>query len=407
MNHEGKLTFWHFVFLWCGAAISIAEILAGGYLAPLGFKIGLTAIILGNLTGTFILVLGGIIGTRENIPSITSTRISFGLYGSFLFSILNVLQLVGWTAVMVKSAAESLNMISQSLWSINNITLWSIIVGGLIVVWIAFGMTGFKKINTLAVMLLLLLTFVLGWIVFKDNKVMSAPYLNTLSFGAGLELVVVMPLSWLPLIADYTRFAVNEKEASYGSFIGYFFGSAWMYAIGLDAAILYKNPDPSVMLLAAKLGLTAFAIVVLSTVTTTFMDAYSAGVTFLNIAPKLNEKGTAVMMTIIGTIVSLVFGIDKYTYFLYAIGSVFAPLFAILITDYFIIKKTTKIDLTLKLNTGALLVWIIGIAVYYIFLKFNFILGATVPCMLMTGLIYFIGWRYFDKWKLKKNSDCF
>lgn len=398
---ENRLYFWDFALLWCGAAISIAEILTGGFLAPLGFKTGLIAILLGHLIGTAVLVFGGIIGTRENIPSITSTRISFGLYDSYLFSILNVLQLVGWTAVMIKSAAQSMNLISTAMWSINNITLWSSVIGGLVVIWIAFGMTGFKKINTAAVILLFALTVVLGWIIFRNPAVFSAPQAkSSLSFGAALELVVVMPVSWLPLIADYTRFAADEKSGASGSFLGYFIGSSWMFIIGLGAAIISKNPDPSAMMLAANLGISAFGIVVLSTVTTTFMDAYSAGVTFLNVMPEFNEKAAAIVMTVIGTVISLIFSIDNYTNFLYIIGSVFAPLFAILLTDYFIIKKRTKIADNLLMNIGALIVWVIGVAVYYIFIKFDFILGATMPSMIITGLIYFISWRYINKWKL-------
>ncbi|MCZ6909184.1 MAG: putative hydroxymethylpyrimidine transporter CytX, partial [Rickettsia endosymbiont of Ixodes persulcatus] len=388
-NSENKLSFWHFAFLWCGAAISIAEILTGGLIAPLGFELGLLTIILGHLIGTSIFALGGIIGTREDIPSITSTRISFGLYGSYLFSILNVLQLVGWTAVMIKTAAESLNLISKSMWSLNNIALWSIVIGILTIVWIVCGMTGFKKINTIAVSLLLILTIVLGWIIFRSGKIFSevSPSIaNSISFGGALELVVVMPISWLPLIADYTRFAKSERQGATGSFIGYFIGSTWMFIIGLGAAIVSKTSDPSAMLLAANLGISAFAIVVLSTVTTTFMDAYSAGVTFLNIMPKLNEKATAVVMTIIGTLLSLAVNIGNYTNFLYAIGSVFAPLFAILLTDYFIIKKQTKVVDNLLLNIGAAAVWAIGVVLYYIFIKHDFILGATVPSMMITGI---------------------
>jgi putative hydroxymethylpyrimidine transporter CytX len=304
---------------------------------------------------------------------------------------------------MIKTAAESLNLISKTMWSINNMPLWIILIGLLIVIWIVCGMTGFKKINSVAVFLLLILTIVLGWIIFKSGKVFSAPATQGISFGGALELVVVMPLYWLPLIADYTRFAKSEKQGAYGSFLGYFIGSSWMFIIGLGAAIVSKNPDPSAMLLAANLGMSAFGIVVLSTVTTTFMDAYSAGVTFLNIMPKLNEKTTAVVMTIIGTIASLVFSIDNYTNFLYAIGSVFAPLFAILLTDYFIIKKQTKIVDKLLLNIGAILVWAIGVVLYYVFIKLDFILGATVPSMIITGIIYLIAWRYINKWKLMKS----
>jgi putative hydroxymethylpyrimidine transporter CytX len=403
-NSENKLTFWHFAFLWSGAAISIAEILTGGFIAPLGFKLGVTAIILGHLIGTAIFAFGGVIGTREKVPSITSTRISFGLYGTYLFSILNVLQLVGWTAVMVKSAAESLNLISKTLWSINNATLWSIAIGVLTALWIIFGMTGFKKINSVAVTLLFLLTVVLGWIIFRSGELFSAPAGDGISFGGALELSVVMPISWLPLIADYTRFAKNEKQGAWGSFLGYFLGSSWMFIIGLGAAIVSKDPDPSAMLLAANLGISAFGIVVLSTVTTTFMDAYSAGVTFLNIMPKLSEKSASVAMTVIGTIAALIFPIDSYTSFLYAIGSVFAPLFAVLLTDYFIIKKQTKIMDKLLLNIGAVVVWAVGVTSYYYFIKIDFILGATAPCMVITGLIYIAGWRFISKWKLEKNS---
>jgi len=400
---QGKLSFWSYAFLWCGAALSIAEIITGGFIAPLGFKVGLVAIILGHLIGTSIFVAGGIIGTRENVSSITSTRISFGLYGTYLFSILNVIQLVGWTAVMIKAASESLNLISKSIWSIDNILLWSLVIGILTAIWIAFGMVAFKKINIIAVFLLFILTVVLGTIIFKDKTLLTAPTSSLISFGGALELSVVMPISWLPLIADYTKFAKSEKQGAYGSFLGYFIGSSWMFIIGLGAAIVSKNPDPSAMMLAANLGIAAFGIVVLSTVTTTFMDAYSAGVTFLNIMPKMNEKAVAIIMTIIGTIVSLLFNIDSFPSFLYLIGAVFAPLFAVLLTDYFIIKNHNKIEDKLLLNLGAILVWGVGIKLYYIFINTNFILGATAPCMVLTGIIYYFSWRYTNKWKLTRK----
>ncbi len=105
-----------------------------------------------------------------------------------------------------------------------------------------------------------------------------------------MELSAVMPLSWLPLIADYTRFAKSKKAGVFSSFTGYFFGSCWMYIIGLGAAIVTSSGDPAAMMAAANLGFSALGIVVLATVTTTFMDVYSAGVSFLNIFPKLDEK---------------------------------------------------------------------------------------------------------------------
>jgi putative hydroxymethylpyrimidine transporter CytX len=405
INEKEKLGFWTFVFLWLGASVSVAEILTGGLLAPLGFKTGITIILLGHLIGTGIFMLGGIIGTRERIPAITSTNISFGVYGTYLFSILNVLQLIGWTAVMIRSGANSVNLIAQSLWGFNNIALCSISIGALILLWITFGKTGIKKLNTIAVLLLFALTLVLGAVIFKDTTLLAKAGDNSISFGSALELNIIMPLSWLPLIADYTRFARSEKSGAYGSFLGYFAGSSWMYIIGLGAAIVSNNADPSAAMLAANLGITALGIIMLSTITTTFMDVYSAGISFLNIMPKLKEKSIGIVMSIIGTVAALVFPIENYEGFLYAIGSVFAPLFAVLITDYFIIQKNTKLEPNILINWGAAFVWAIGVFIYHKFVNIDFILGATVPSMLLTGIIYGISWRWISNWKLIRKSQ--
>lgn len=400
---EVNISMFGFFSLWFGAAISIAEILTGGLLSPLGFGTGLKAIIIGHLIGTAILVLGGIIGTEERLPSIKSTGISFGTYGALVFSVLNVLQLLGWTAVMIISGARSVNEISKVLWSFDAINMWSIIIGGLVCLWIYFGNTGWKRVNTIAVILLFLLTILMSSIVFRNSALFSKSASGDMSFGSAIELNVIMPLSWLPLIADYTRFAKRKRDGVLGSFLGYFAGSTWMYAIGLGAAIVAGNPDATAMLMAANLGITALGIVVLSTVTTTFLDAYSAGVTALNLFPKLNEKKAAVAMGIIGTIIAISAPIERYESFLYAIGSVFAPLFAVLLTDYFIIRKNRKLQEGLLVNWGAVFVWAAGVVLYYKFIGIDFILGATVPVMLITSAFYTLTWRLTVKWKLLRK----
>lgn len=401
---NNTLGFTHYLFLWFGAAVSIAEILTGGLLAPLGFQSGVTAIVIGHVVGTVMMVLCGIIGTQERIPALVSTRISFGAYGSYLFSILNVLQLVGWTAVMIIAAGRSANEISKMLWGMDQMSLWSIGIGGLVLLWIALGREGgLKRLNMLAVFLLLGITVILSTVVFKDSSALSVLPAGGMSFGEALELSVIMPLSWLPLIADYTRFAKSKTSAALGSGLGYFIGSCWMYIIGLGAAIVAGNPEPSAMMLAANLGLSALGIVVLATVTTTFLDAYSAGVSFNNIFPELNEKQVALVMTIIGTVIALWINIEEYESFLIAIGSVFAPLFAVLLTEYFIIKNR-QVRPEVLINWSALVVWALGVGIYYQFIKMEFILGATIPVMLITALLYKIIWGYTKQWKYCKKS---
>ena len=394
----------NFTTLWFGAAISVAEILAGGLLAPLGFKMGLLAILLGHLVGTTLLVLAGIIGTTERIPALVSTRISFGTYGSYLFSVLNVLQLLGWTAVMIVVGARSVNEITTTLWAFDHLSVWSLIIGAFIMLWIGLGKDiGWKKANNIAVILLFLLTMVLSVIIFRNHELFSNVGSGDMPFGLGLELAVVMPLSWLPLISDYTRFAKTKGGGAWGSWLGYFFGSSWMYMIGLGAALVYSSPDPSTMLLAVNLGLVALGIIILATVTTTFLDAYSAGVTLLNIFPKLNEKLVALVMTAIGTGLAIIVNIEGYESFLYAIGSVFAPLFAILLTDYFLLK-TKIVQADLLANWGTLALCALGTMLYYQFIKLDFVLGATIPVMLMISIIHLITRRLTIKWKFVRKS---
>ena len=403
ISTENNLSMFNFTTLWFGAAISVAEILAGGLLAPLGFKMGLLAILLGHLVGTTLLVLAGLIGTTERIPALVSTRISFGSYGSYIFSVLNVLQLLGWTAVMIIVGARSVNEITKTLWSFDHLTVWSLIIGAFILLWIWLGKDiGWKKANNMAVILLFLLTMVLSVIIFRNHELFSKIGSGDMPFGLGLELAVVMPLSWLPLISDYTRFAKTKRGGAWGSWLGYFFGSCWMYMIGLGAAIVYSNPDPSTMLLAVNLGLVALGIIVLATVTTTFLDAYSAGVTLLNIFPKLNEKLVALIMTAIGTALAIIVNIEGYESFLYAIGSVFAPLFAILLTDYFLLKNK-KIQANLLINWGTLSLCALGTMLYYQFINLNFVLGATIPVMLIISIIHLITWRLTSKWKFVRK----
>ena len=265
--------------------------------------------------------------------------------------------------------------------------------------WIALGREGgWKKVNMAAVLLLFGLTVVLSATVLRSSGApAAAPAAGGLSFGEGLELSVVMPLSWLPLIADYTRFARTGRGAVWGSWLGYFVGSCWMYLIGLGAALAPGSAEPAAMMLAADLGLAALAIIVLATVTTTFMDAYSAGVSFTNFPFALDERRVALAMTVLGTALALVVDMEQYEAFLLAIGSVFAPLFAILLTDYFLLgNRTARPDLLA--NWAALAVWGGGVALYYQILKLQLAVGATIPVMVATGIVYLLVGRCAEKW---------
>lgn len=402
MEEKTSLSGFGLFALWFGAAVSMAEIFTGGLLAPLGFTQGLKAILLGHLIGGVILILGGYIGAHSKLPAIMSTRISFGRYGSYLFSFLNVLQLIGWTAVMIISGGRAANELGITLFGFDSIHTWAIAIGLLIGLWIWLGNVGFQKLNVIAVILLFSLTLVLCGVVFQEGSILHVMPTDEMSFGSALELSIIMPLSWLPLISDYTRFAKSKKGGLIGSFMGYFIGSSLMYALGLAIALYAQDASVGTMMMALHLGFAALGIVLLSTITTTFLDAYSAGVTFTNIFPYMSERKIAFVMAAIGLMVALFTPIEQYENFLYAIGSVFGPLFAIVLSDYFIFKKE-QIEPTLALHVGSLIVWMVGVTLYYQFVTLDLPLGSTLPTMLATSIIFIITKKVMPSWTLKRG----
>ena len=201
--------------IWFGAGVSIAEILTGTYFAPLGFGKGLLAIIIGHIIGCAMLFLAGLIGGRARKSAMETVKMSFGQKGSLLFSLLNILQLVGWTAIMIYDGALAANgVFAAGEW------LWCLVIGGLIVLWILIGIKNLGKVNTVAMTALFLLTIVLSYLIFGKGAVHAAAG-EGMSFGAAVELSVAMPLSWLPLISDYTREAKEPVKATAASAIVY------------------------------------------------------------------------------------------------------------------------------------------------------------------------------------------
>ena len=314
--------------IWFGAGVSLAEILTGTYFAPLGFGKGVLAIIIGHIIGCMMLFLAGVIGGKTRRSAMETVKMSFGEKGGIFFSFLNVLQLVGWTAIMIYDGALAANgILHTGRW------VWCLVIGALIILWIVIGITNLGKINTVAMAALFILTLVLSRVIFGDGSVAGAGG-DAMTFGAAVELSVAMPLSWLPLISDYTREAKEPVKATAVSTIVYGVVSCWMYVIGMGAAIYTGESDIANIMVKAGLGIAGLLIIVFSTVTTTFLDAYSAGISSESVFSKINGKYAAIVVTVIGMIGAIIYPMDNITDFLYLIGSVFAPMIAIQIADF-------------------------------------------------------------------------
>ncbi len=377
-NAERRTSVFENSLIWFGAGVSLAEILTGTYFAPLGFEKGLLAVVLGHVIGCALLFLAGLIGAQTGRSAMETVRLSFGHKGAMLFAALNVLQLVGWTAIMIYDGA----LCANGVWNAGG-WLWSLVIGVLIVVWILIGIQNLGKLNTVAMAALFLLTVLLCAVVFRGGAAAGAVE-GDLSFGAAVELAVAMPLSWLPLISDYTRSAERPVAATAASAGVYGLVSCWMYVIGMGAALFAGESDLAQIILKAGLGAAGLLIIVLSTVTTTFLDAWSAGISSEALSPRLSGRWVAVATAAVGTLAAVLFPMDNITDFLYLIGSVFAPMVAIQLADYFLLKRDRSGEGFVWKN---LLVWLLGFLAYRLLMQLNTPVGSTLPDMLLTVVL--------------------
>ncbi len=368
--------------LWFGAAVSIAEVFTGTLFVPLGFAKGFFAITAGHIIGCIILYLAGIIGAKSGKSSMESVGLSFGSKGRNFFALLNVLQLVGWTAVMIIQGSRAMGIMLNTGIGTQADLLWSIIIGALILVWVIIGFKNLEKVNIVAVGGLFILTILLSFTVFKGGSNTSIS--GELSFGAAMELSIAMPLSWLPLISDYTKDARHPLTATRVSVVTYFAGSVFMYTIGLGAAIFTGESDIAAIMYKAGFGILGVLIILFSTVTTTYLDVYSAGVSLKTINKGLSEKTMAMLVCVTGTAIAILTPVEQYENFLYLIGSVFAPMIAILIADYFILRKD---NLKKSVDVTNFAIWLAGFALYRILLNKDIIVGSTIPVMAITIII--------------------
>lgn len=381
--------------IWFGAGVSIAEIITGTYFAPLGFAKGMAAIAIGHILGCALLFMTGVIGAKKKMAAMQTTALSFGKIGAKFFGLLNAAQLLGWTGIMIYDGSLCANTIIDGGRDYSKFA--ALAIGVLIVVWILAGVRNLDKLNFAAAAALFCLTILLCVKIFggifggaDSGAAMAAGAAGegmadqALSFGAAIELSVAMPLSWLPVISDYTKDAKRPVAVSLAAAVVYFLVSVWMYAIGMGAAIVAGESSIDIVMLKTGLGIAALVIVVLSTVTTTYLDAYSAGVSSQSVHAKINIKAAAIIVAVLGTVGAILFNMDNITDFLYLIGSVFAPMTAILLADFFVCKNDSSAK---KIDVARIVVWILGFALYRLFMRFDFVFGCTLPAMAATFVL--------------------
>ncbi len=399
-----------YFLLWGGVAISLAEIWAGGFLAPMGLWMGFCAILLGHIIGNTFMSLGGIIGSEYGIMSMIAVRPSFGIRGSSLAAILNIIQLIGWHAIMLIIGGRAGAMLGESVGGIfASSQFWIVIIGIGTLFWaLSTGNSVWKILQTIAVIALLVIIILMTWVSFKDLRLETwgmGMKNSNMPFMIGLDLVIAMPISWLPIVADYSRFSRKTAPAFWNTWWGYFIISSWMYLLGLAATIMTGNPDPGVLILEmmGKIGLAipALIMVVFSTITSDFPDVYSAACSMMNISSKIKAKTFMWIVGILSILVALVFPAEEYENFLLFIGAMFVPLFGVVLCDYFFLRRR-RLNIEEIYKTGgeywyfkgfnitAIFSWAAGFGVFELITVKGYPIGGSLPSIFVAGAIYFI-----------------
>jgi putative hydroxymethylpyrimidine transporter CytX len=403
---ERNLAGLDFFLLWAGVAISLAEIWAGGFLAPLGFWAGLWAILLGHVIGNTLMALGGAIGAEHGIMSMVSIRPAFGIRGSNLAAVLNIVQLIGWAAIMLIIGGRAGAALGKPFGGILTTDgFWIVSIGFATLLWALWtGKTVWKILQTAAVISLSLVILVMSWVAFGGVRGGSpAAPAAPMAFMTGLDLVIAMPISWMPLVADYSRYARRSGPAFWSTWWGYFLVSSWMYVLGLQVTLLTGSTDPGQLILEIMggigLAVPALIMVVFSTVTSDFPDVYSATCSMLNISQKLSARAVMWIAGVLSILVALIFPMEQYENFLLLIGAMFVPLFGVVLTDYFILRRRRlevaeiyreggRYWYVRGFNPAALLAWAAGFAVFEAVALLEIPVGGSLPAMLVAGLLY-------------------
>jgi NCS1 family nucleobase:cation symporter-1 len=374
--------------LWADLSIGLLVALTGALLVPsLGLPQALAAIALGSVIGCVPLALVGYAGAREGVPGMVLFRPVLGRAGSSAPSVLNILVLVGWTGFELWAMALVANRIGERLFGFSSYGLWLAIVsvvctalalGGPILVirrWLErFGAWVVAAVG-MWITIRVLTTASLG-------AMWHAPGAGGLPFWLGVDLVIAQPVSWMPLVGDYDRFARDPREAAVGTFVGYAVGNVWFYALGvllvLGAGLSDASPAGLADAIASLAGGWIVLLVLLVGETDeAFADVYSAAVSTQNLWERVRQRRAILAVAVAGVALAAWLGgrgataLGTFESFLFLLGSVFVPLFGVFLADYFVLRRRRYAESDLfgddarrGFRPRALIAWAAGFAAY-------------------------------------------
>jgi putative hydroxymethylpyrimidine transporter CytX len=354
--------------LWGSLGISLLVLVAGTFLAALGLQKALLSTAVGAVLGCALLGLAGLIGAERRVPGMVLMREPLGRRGSYFPTALNVLQNLGWATFELIVIATAADALANEVFGFRARWLWVLAFAALTIALALAGPISFVRryVRRFAIWAVVASTGYLTWWALDGahaGSLWSAHGSGGLSFWQGVDLTVAMAASWLPLAADYTRFARSPRGAFWGTSVGYFVPLAWLYALGALLFLSKGLDDTTALLTAVAAGGVASALALLAlTVDETdepFANVYSAAVSLQNLFPGAPQRLLIALVGAVATLGALVIDLGRYQSFLFLLGSFFVPLFGVLAADFLAGERDE-----VPVRWGGLGAWIAGFAAY-------------------------------------------
>jgi nucleobase:cation symporter-1, NCS1 family len=404
------------VALWLGANVVVTTILTGMLLVPdLPYLRAMWIVLAGSLIGAVGLALVGNMGTRTGLPTMVLSRGAFGIRGSNLPAAVNLVVLIGWSWVQALLAGMSMNYAVEATTGYSNLALFTILCEVIVVLIVLRGHVGIERVQAVVATSMVLLAGVVFYALFTRfdaGALLTMPVeaRNGVTGAIAFDIVVATAFSWYVLAADFNRNARSQGGGMAGTVLGYVF--ATVIAMGLGATVsgfsilsgMQQTFDPTVLLAGFGFGIPAALVVFLSVMTTNVMAVYGAVMSYMNIRPQDGFWRPALVIGTITVVGALWTGIlDRFQDFLLLIGTLFIPVFAVMLADYWIVKRGSySVEDVLDRRGGAywytggynLPAWaayVVGAGAAFYWTQISPLsFGATIPCFVLTFALYLI-----------------
>lgn len=320
--------------LWANLGVSLLlPVTATFLLAPeMSLGAALVAIAVGTVLGCTLLGLAAAPGADTGAPAMVLFRGLFGRRGSYVPTVLNLGQCIGWATFEVLIISEAAERVVGG-WR----PLWALLAGVAATLMAIRPLAVVQVLKRYIVWLVVLSTAYLFWQVLGEDL----PSLGDggwTGFWPAADLVASLSVSWMPLAADYSRQSRSAGAAFVGASCGYAISSSLFFALGVLAIAAYGGDDVLGSLLAIPAGTLALVVLAVDEVDEAFANIYSTAVSAQNVAPKVDRRILAVAVGSLATVLAMTIDMHEYESFLLLLGSVFVPLFATFIVDYYLLS---------------------------------------------------------------------